>query len=699
MNPKSEILAPAGSMESLVAAVQSGADAVYLGSDSLNARRNAANFSGDELKKAVDYCHLRGVKVYLTLNTLVTDHELPETENIIKKAAEYGIDAFIIQDLAVLEITKQLAPDIKLHASTQMAVMNTEGFKELERLGFERAVIPREFCREEIAEVQQNTNLELEVFVHGALCMCVSGQCYLSGMLGGRSGNRGLCAQPCRLPFAAPDGTGHDLSLKDLSLLPYLRDMEKQGIASFKIEGRMKRPEYVAAAVTACRTELDEKKNRQLEHDLKSVFSRSGFTDGYYRRNMGRNMFGIRSKEDVKAAEEPVLKRLESLYKEDNRNRFVSMTFTAKIGEPMSLRVSTGREHVCVNSEDYKVEKALNVATDKERIKAQLKKTGGTGLEVKMTELYMDEGINIPISKLNKLRRQAVDELTKKLNGSYIHSINPNFSLETLKSDSLIPSLKADKVPWILRFDSDKQLPSFSFLKSIKRDIEVLIPLLSEEGTFAALRKEGIPFGVEIPRALYGFQGRIKKALKNIKNSGASFVYAGTMDGIALAKKTGLPIIGGFTLNVFNSIALNEYKKLGIERMVLSTELTLSEIEALKSPLKTGIVAYGRTPLMLMRNCPIKNGLTCDQCGRNRSLKDRMGIEFPVRCNNGASELLNSRPLYLGDRLNEINGPSFLLIYFTVENEFQIERTLKEIEAGESFKGKFTRGLYYRGVK
>lgn len=699
MNQKSEILAPAGSMESLIAAVQSGADAVYLGSDALNARRNATNFSGDELVNAAKYCHLRGVKVYLTLNTLVRDSELPEAENLIKKAAEAGIDAFIIQDLAVLEMTKRIAPDIKLHASTQMSVMNTEGFRTLESLGFERAVIPREFCREEIAEIRKNTGLELEVFVHGALCMCVSGQCYLSGMLGGRSGNRGLCAQPCRLPFGAPGGTGHDLSLKDLSLLPYLREMEDEGITSFKIEGRMKRPEYVAAAVKACRNELDGKKDRQLEYDLRSIFSRSGFTDGYYKRNMGRGMFGVRSKADVTAAEEPVFKRIRTLYENDTRNRFVSMTFTARIGEPMNLRVSTGREHVTVSSGDYKVEKALNVATDKDRIKSQLKKTGGTGFEVKMTELYMDDGINIPVSKLNSLRREALEELSEKLNSSFIHKVNTDFSLESLEGEPVEHTGSPSKEPWILRFDSDKQLPSPETIKGLGRKTEILLPLLTEEGTFRTLSNEGIPFGVEIPRALYGFQGRIKKALKKAEENGASFVYAGTMDGIAFAKKTGLPVMGGFTLNVFNSVAANEYRKLGIERMVLSTELTLSEIGSLRSPIETGIVAYGRTPLMLMRNCPIRNGMTCEQCGRTKSLKDRKGIEFPVRCNNGASNLLNSRPLYLGDRLEEIKGTDFLMLYFTVERKEQVERTLKEMNEGEPFKGEITRGLYYRGVK
>ena len=301
MNKKSEILAPAGSQQAMRAAVLCGADAVYLGVEALNARRSAENFTLENLAGTVRYCHSRGVKVYLTLNTLINDSEISTAYNIIKCACAAGIDALILQDLLTVDIVKKAAPDMPMHASTQMSVGTLGGIELLASLGFRRAVLPRELSRKEIEYLCENSPIELEVFVHGALCMCVSGQCYFSAMLGSRSGNRGACAQPCRLPFSA-DGSGScDLSLKDLSLIEHLGKLENMGIASFKIEGRMKRPEYVAAAVCVCRDELNKKDDTQLRNDLQSVFSRTGFTDGYFTGRTGKDMFGTRRKEDRKS--------------------------------------------------------------------------------------------------------------------------------------------------------------------------------------------------------------------------------------------------------------------------------------------------------------------------------------------------------------------------------------------------------------
>lgn len=250
---KPEILAPAGSFDSLTAAVRCGADAVYLGGRELNARRNAANFSDEELAQAVEYCHARGVKVYITLNTLVRDDEMETAMNAVRCACDVKADALILQDVGLTSLIRKAAPDMPLHASTQTSVQTLDGIKMLADMGFCRAVLPRELSKKEIEKIAAQSPIELEMFVHGALCMCLSGQCQLSAVLGSRSGNRGLCAQPCRLPFAADGGTGHDLSLKDMSLIEYLPELAQMGVLSFKIEGRMKRPEYVAAAVTACK--------------------------------------------------------------------------------------------------------------------------------------------------------------------------------------------------------------------------------------------------------------------------------------------------------------------------------------------------------------------------------------------------------------------------------------------------------------
>ena len=297
-----EILAPAGSQESLVAGVRCGANAVYLGGKVLNARRNAGNFNDEELENAVRYCHQRGVKVYLTMNTLCRDNEMDEAYNLVKKALSFGVDAFIVQDIGVIKMIKSCFPNARIHGSTQMSISTPEGVRALKEMGISRVVLPREMTVEEIAEIREKTDLELEMFIHGALCMSVSGQCYLSAMLGQRSGNRGLCAQPCRLSFSADNSKSFDLSLKDLSLIRQLASIKKLGVVSLKIEGRMKRPEYIAAAVTAVKKAINDAYSIKDEIMLKSVFSRSGFTQGYFNNEMNRDMFGTMQKDDVVAA-------------------------------------------------------------------------------------------------------------------------------------------------------------------------------------------------------------------------------------------------------------------------------------------------------------------------------------------------------------------------------------------------------------
>ena len=289
---KVEILAPVGSMEALKAAVRCGANAVYLGQKNFSARKNSQNFDEEELLEAVAYAHQRGVQVHQALNILVFDHELDALKGCIRAACQAGVDALIVQDLGVASIVKALAPDLPLHASTQMAIHSPAGVKAAEELGFSRVVLARELSREEIARIRKSTPLQLEVFVHGAHCMCVSGQCYMSAMFGGKSGNRGQCAQPCRLPFTV-EGQGENvLSLKDMSLVEKLPLLQEMGIDSVKIEGRMKRPEYVAAAVTACRMALAGE--RPDLHSLQAVFSRSGFTSGYFDAKVDKTMFGFR---------------------------------------------------------------------------------------------------------------------------------------------------------------------------------------------------------------------------------------------------------------------------------------------------------------------------------------------------------------------------------------------------------------------
>ena len=336
---KTEILAPVGSVETLRAAVLSGADAVYFGLGNFNARRNAQNFTDEEAKEAIEYCHSRGVKVHITLNTLIKDTEIKDAVEAVKHICSIGADAVIVQDLGLAKIIKAVCPDIEMHASTQMSVGTLEGLYELKNLGFTRAVLPRELSYEEIKHLCEHSPIDLEVFVHGALCMCVSGQCLMSAVLGSRSGNRGLCAQPCRLPFKVAKGTGHDLSLKDLSIIEHIPELSEMGVCSFKIEGRMKRPEYVSAVVSACKKSINDEYTSLVRKDLADLFSRSGFTDGYYENELGRDMFGYREKENVQSATKELFNKYASVYEKEQARFTVDFTFSGKIGEKAKLTV------------------------------------------------------------------------------------------------------------------------------------------------------------------------------------------------------------------------------------------------------------------------------------------------------------------------------------------------------------------------
>ena len=743
MRNPTEILAPAGSMEALKAAVHCGADAVYLGAGSLNARRSAANFTEDSLCDAVSFSHLRGTQVHLTLNTLVRDEERKEALELIELGCRAGVDAFIVQDLGMAALARAAAPDIPLHASTQMAVMTADGMNRLKDLGFKRIVLPRELSLEEIRKIRERTDLELEIFVHGALCMCVSGQCYLSGMLGGRSGNRGLCAQPCRLPFAAEGMDGrnagaprHDLSLKDLDLIQHIPELMDAGICSFKIEGRMKRPEYVAAAVTACINQLEGKTDEALDQDLRNVFSRSGFTDGYLIGNRGPHMFGTRTKEDVTAAG-PALERLRTLYAEAPRSAGptrVDFVLEAEVGKPAALTAAYTGPMNCLNHSltvhsESAVEAAQNKPTEEETVVKQLSKTGGTAFHTGTIDVRLGESCFLPASVLNQLRRDALDQVTAQIvdaGKKEFHSVDvdaltgktagsvagdePGNVADSAKAFSLDAARdRAKDSALVLRFDNVKQIPEDLFRRE---DVTVILPLTADGNAKERLRNAGIRFGVEIPRALYEVTGdgtsRVEQQLDTAKAHGAAFAFAGTLDGVVLAQKHGLPVLGGPTLNVYNSTALAEYRKLGVKDLTVSIEMTLDEIGALQdfvpdgdpaAPFRKLFLAYGRTPLMLFRNCPIQNSMSCDQCRRQQSLTDRKGVQFPVRCVNGAAELLNSRPIWMADRLHEVHGIDALLLWFTVETPKEAADIITATAAQQPpATEEFTRGLYYRGV-
>ncbi len=682
---KTEILAPVGSMQMLAAAVRCGANAVYLGGKELNARRNAANFTVDELGKAVEYCHKRGVNVYMTLNTLVGDGEMQTAVSAVENACCLGVDALIVQDIGLADVVRRVAPDMPLHASTQMSVQSADGVKILSEMGFSRVVLPRELTKAEIADIAANTDMELEVFVHGALCMCVSGQCLMSAVLGGRSGNRGLCAQPCRLPFGINGGNGNALSLKDLSMIDNLGELADLGVMSFKIEGRMKRPEYVAAAVTACRQSLCGEYDAKTENDLRRVFSRSGFTNGYYENKKSATMFGVRTKEDVVGSAD-VLKDLAHLYDNENPLIPVSMELDVSADKPMLLTVSSQGKTVTVSGE-YVPVAAQNKALDAEELKSRLSKCGGTQFFAETVKVNLQPGLYAPVSAFNELRRDALQQLENEI---------AQRKIVELKEEKIKVSkyTAADSPELHVRVQNAAQLDKLP--SGVSR---VVVPLDTAGETVKKLVADGVEVAAEIPRAVFSNAAKYIRKLAALKEHGVTLAYAGTLDGVEIARKADLPCVAGFGMNIFNTQSLLHLERLGVAETVLSCEMTLHQIAGLGGSIKRSALVYGHLPLMLTRNCPVSTKLTCAECKGNSVITDRMGVDFPVVCENGCSEVLNSRPVWLADKLDSVKGIDAFLLYFTNETAQDVADTVTAYRNKEKPSGEFTRGLYTKGVE
>lgn len=653
-------------MESLIAAVRCGANAVYLGTKGINARRGATNFTFEELKQAVEYCHAREVKIYLALNILISDSERELAYKTVEAGLSLGVDAFIIQDLGLAKIIHNHFPTARMHASTQCSVNSPEGFKALEKMGFVRAVLPREMSLDEIKEIRQATDMELEMFVHGALCMCVSGQCYLSAMLGGRSGNRGLCAQPCRLGFSADASRSCDLSLKDLSLIGNINEIAQAGVVSLKIEGRMKRPEYVAAAVTSCKKAIDGEYTASDENTLKSVFSRTGFTDGYFTGERN-DMFGTRQKEDVVAAKD-VLKELSHLYDNENPLVPIDIEFVCKANRKAELTAKAlGKEATVVGTVP---ETAINKPMTEETVTSRLAKFGNTQFYLNNITIDLDDGLILPASVINSMRREAVEILSEV-------KIEP-FTQMPYKADRYAE--KNCTPYYTARFLNPDSIPDRHPFKRI------FIPIWSSDEDFVDNRA-----GVEIPRGLFGMEEKLTKRLEHLKKIGVRKALCSNLGAYSLAQKMGFEVYGDFGLNIFNSESAQLFNS-----PILSFEATLEQANRIGAN-DTGIIGYGYLPLMLTRNCPIKNHLGCSRC--TGKLTDRKGFEFKVKCSPyPCVEVLNPVPVYMGDRQKEIKT-DFIHFYFTDESKNQVEQIINLFKTGGQFDGKYTRGLTYRGVE
>ncbi len=652
-----ELLAPAGSFECLFAAVKAGADAVYVGGRRFGARAFAKNFELDELARAVVYCHLHRVKLYVTVNTLVEDREMQEMLEYCAELYRIGVDALIVADLGVVRALRRYLPNFELHASTQMSVHSTLGANAAAELGITRTVTARELSLENIKSITENSKCEIEVFLHGALCVCHSGQCLFSSMVGGRSGNRGECAQPCRLPF----GSGkYPLSLKDLSLAEHIPSLIDSGVASLKIEGRMKSPAYVYTVTKIYRRLLDEHRaaNKAELQELRRAFSRDGFTDGYFTGNIARGMTGIRSEED----------------KESSR-ALADMTFAPKrvttrakvgikLGEPSEMTLFTDKKSVTVRG--ALPSEAINSPLTPDGVRERLAKMGNTyfTLDKSDIDLSLDDGVNLAPSALNALRRAAVESL------EYTGREAESFTYEN------------NHTPRARKFTSAQFFKESTFLGALSMNEALIsaldatfIPLFSSD---EALAKSN---GVYMPPVVLDSElEQVVAALENAKKQGVMYTLVSNIGQIMLVLSLGFTPIGDFRLNITNGESLAAYEEMGVGFSVLSPELTLPKARDIGG----GVITYGRIPLMITERCFISENFGCERC-ESAALVDRRGERFPMMREFSHRNLIfNSVPTYLGDRARELSDNRITArhLLFTTESAEEVCRILTAHKSG-----------------
>jgi len=691
-----ELLAPAGSMEALRAAVQNGANAVYLGCGTFNARQSAKNFTPQTLVEAIKYCHIRGVAVHLTLNTLVSDRELEECQELIRHAASSGIDAFIVQDLGVLQMCRRIAPSVPVHGSTQMTIHNLQGVLLCAAFGMSRVVLSRELNREEIRYICKNSPIEIEVFAHGALCMSYSGQCYMSAVIGQRSGNRGRCAQPCRQCYGySRRENRHPLSLKDNCLVSYLQELEQMGVASLKLEGRMKRPEYVASVTDVYRKALNtDAVTKPMMDELLTAFNRQGFTDGYYTGNLGKSMFGIR---EEKQEDTSWLRRVRQSY-EGVENALVPVKFHAVVANHgTSLTVTDPEGRSCTVSGPVPEIARTQLLTE-ESIAKNLSKTGGTPYLCDLVTADITPGLNLPVSAINAMRRDALNQLTalrarreeaRLLRMRRFHHYDgnkggPDFTIQVTTREQITPKvLKLNPAVLYVPLHILEADPAFTKQLSKRVNVAAVLPRIVHDGEMTAIRD----------------------ALRVVREAGVGEALVGNLGLMIPVREAGFAIRGDFGLNIYNSLSVRTLRELELLSANLSFEMTLPQVRDISKDIACELLAYGRLPLMVTENCLIrgKTGECACHMGPTK-LVDKTGAEFPV-LRDGAScrsVLFNGKKLSWLDRQNDLAklGLWAVRLYFTTENAKEVDHVLTACVSHVPFDpGACTRGLYLRGLE
>ena len=691
-----ELLSPAGGLDSLIAAVQTGADAVYMGFGAFNARRSAKNFTDEEFASAVAYCHLRGVRVFLTLNTLLTDRELEQAAESLRKASDMGVDAVLVQDWGLLTLAREIVPDVPLHASTQMSLFTLGGANEAAALGLERVVLARELARDEIREICAGCPAQIEVFAHGALCMCYSGQCEMSAVVGERSGNRGACAQPCRLPYGVngPCRGGHPLSLKDANLSAYLTEMEAMGVACLKLEGRMKRPEYVAVVTGIYRRLLDEKRRPTAEESrqLEQAFSRSGFTDSYWLGKKGPQMFGTRPENAPEPKE--LFAKAREMYENGRENRKIpiNLRLTVRRGEPVGLSGACavrGGAAFAMGTGAVP-EEARNRAVTAEELRQRLSKTGGTVFTADRIEIELDEGLTIPASAVNGLRRELLEELAERRK-----------DIPTRRKLPALPLPDAPEGGQAMRFTcSVQKAEQVTAALLAEKPAAVYVPVEELERLAPELDWGETELCAVLPRI---FRTADETPLRQLleQHPEASAVAIGNLGHLPIARGLNRTLRGDFGLNIFNSRALLFWQGQELASATVSFELRWQQVRDLRKYLPCEAIIYGRLPLMVTENCVTRCSVGCTH-GAGSVLTDRTGAQFPVLCGYGCRcEIQNSRTLFLADKPEMHRcGLTYGRLRFTTETPEQCVQVLQRYQNGGDWTPEnLTRGLFYRGVE
>lgn len=726
---KVEILAPAGSFESMKAAVAAGADAVYIGGSRFGARAYADNPAENRLLEAIDYTHLHGCRLYMTVNTLMKEEEMGELYEYLLPYYNHGLDAVIVQDLGVFSYVREHFPDLPIHASTQMTITGVHGARLMKELGAERVVTARELSLAEIAAIHENVDVEIESFVHGALCYCYSGQCLFSSLIGGRSGNRGRCAQTCRLPYDVKRGgkllNGKDsryvLSLKDLCTLDLSPDMIEAGVYSMKIEGRMKSPRYTAGVVEIYRkyTDLCLKYGRggyrvdeQDRKRLLDLFDRGGQTDGYYRRHNGRDMVVWKEKPAFRESNQELFDYLDRSYVDKQVQEAVTGQIDLEVGQPAKLAVACRGMEVAVLGDI--VQEALKQPMDQERIRKQLEKTGNSPFYFAALECDVNGAVFMPIQALNDLRRRGLQELEEALLKPFRREAavrDDGKKAEMAGNSSARKNRNEIKLHVSLeRADCIEAALNNRNVSRIYIDTAEFPPKQWAQ-TAALCRRAGKECMASMPHifrteAEQFFDGHMQM----FKTAGFDGVLIRSMEEIDFLKASGidLPMVFDYNLYGMNDRSQRFLLELGAAELTWPVELNSRELGMLSLPGE--LIVYGRLPMMVTAQCIHQGVEACDRRPGVLLLKDRMGKEFPVKnhCAFCYNTVYNAAPVSLIGLEEPIEklAPTALRLQFTIETPEEMERVLLSFSeswaAGKAVQQpvkEFTRGHFKRGVE